>query len=179
MLLFLGTFLLQCTSVLVSHITQNPKAPHEKAIISICCYLNVIQEEGLLIYKPSLEMTVDCYVDADFAGLYGFEDSQDPISVKSCTGYVILFADCPLLWLSKLQSEIALSTLESEFIALSSSFRSLIPTKRLIEETLKGMNITSKAKYSAKLTIFEDNNAGALQLAISKLTPGTRHIGCD
>jgi hypothetical protein len=74
-------------------------------------------------------MTVDCYVDADFAGLYGVEDSQDPISVKSRTGYVILIANCPLLWVSKLQSEIALSTLESEFIALSSSFRSLIPTE--------------------------------------------------
>jgi hypothetical protein len=79
-------------------------------------------------------MTVDCYVDADFAGLYGVEDSQDPISVKSQTGDVILIANCPWLWVLKLQSEIALSTLESEFIALSSNFRSLIPTKRLIKE---------------------------------------------
>ena len=155
--------------------THNPKVSHEKAIIRICRYLKGTQEEGL-IYEPSSEMTVDCYVDADFAGLYGVEDSQDPISVKSRTGYVILIANCPLLWVSKLQSEIALSTLESEFIALSSSFRSLIPTKRLIEETLKGLNITSMVKYSAKSTVFEDNN-GALQLATTKkLTPRTRHI---
>ena len=76
--------------------THNPKVSHEKAIIRICRYLKGTQEEGL-IYEPSSEMTVDCYVDADFAGLYGVEDSQDPISVKSRTGYVILIANCPLL----------------------------------------------------------------------------------
>ena len=87
--------------------------------------------------------------------------------VSNRTGYVILLANCPLLWVSKLQSEIALSTIESEFIAQSSSFRSLIPTKRLIEATLSGLDIKTDVHYSAKSTFFEDNS-GALGPATTK-----------
>jgi hypothetical protein len=53
----------------------------------------------------------------------------------------------------KVTTEIALSILESEFIALSSSFRSLIPVKRLIEETRSGLDITTQVQYSAKSTL--------------------------
>ena len=31
-----------------------------------------------LIYKPSKELQVDCYVDADFAGLYNREAPENP-----------------------------------------------------------------------------------------------------
>jgi hypothetical protein len=60
-----------------------------------------------------------------------------------------------------------LSILESEFIALSSSFRSLIPVKRLIEETLSGLDIKTQVRYSTESrTVFEDN-AGALQRSVN------------
>jgi hypothetical protein len=155
--------------------THNPREIHEKALLRICRYLKGTLHDGL-IYEPSEEINVDCYCDADFAALHGIEASDDPNSAKSRTGYVITIANCPVLWVSKLQTEIALSTLESEFIALSSSFRSLIPVKRLIEETLSGLDIKTQVRYSSKSTVFEDN-AGALQLATTKrLTPRTRHI---
>ena len=35
-------------------------------------------------------------------------DSQDPISVMSLIDFAIFFAGCPVVWLSKLQSEVAL-----------------------------------------------------------------------
>ena len=66
---------------------------------------------------------VDCYADADFAGLWGHEDPQDPICARSRTGFVVTFANCPLLWVSKIQIEIALSTLYSEYVAFSHSVR--------------------------------------------------------
>ena len=47
------------------------------------------------------------------------EDKQDPISVKSRTGYVIMYNGSLLMWISKLQTQIALSTLEAEYILLS------------------------------------------------------------
>ena len=43
------------------------------------------------------------------------------------TGSVIMVADCPLLWVSKVQSLVATSTLEAEYIALSHSMKELIP----------------------------------------------------
>ena len=66
-----------------------------------------------LEFKPSPKMELDLYVDADFAGLWNVENDQDPVCVKSRTGYVITYGSCPVVWVSKLQTEIALSTLES------------------------------------------------------------------
>ena len=62
---------------------------------------------------------MDCYADANFAGLFAVEDPQDTTSVKSRTGHVLTFARCPILWISKLQTDIALSILHAEYVALS------------------------------------------------------------
>ena len=51
-------------------------------------------------------------MDADFVGLCKYEDYQDPVFLKSSTGYVMTLRGCPLHWLSKLQTYIYLSTLE-------------------------------------------------------------------
>eukprot|EP00956_Cyclotella_meneghiniana_P011736 scaffold16518_cov36-Cyclotella_meneghiniana.AAC.3 len=39
--------------------------------------------------RPDDSRGIDCYPDADFAGLYGQEDSQDPHCTRSRTEYVI------------------------------------------------------------------------------------------
>ena len=54
------------------------------------------------IFNPSKKLVVDYYADADFVGLWGHEDPQDPICARSRTGFVVTFANCPLLWVSKL-----------------------------------------------------------------------------
>ena len=48
------------------------------------------------------------------------------------------------MWKSSLQTEIALSTLESEYIALAAAMRELIPARRLLEEIVS--HIDPKAK---------------------------------
>ena len=106
--------------------THSAKASIDAAILRTCCYLQGTKEDGL-IFNPTTELNVDCYVDADFAGLIRVVDPADPISVKSRTGYVIMIANCPLLWVSRLQQEISLSTQKSEHVALSSSLRDVIP----------------------------------------------------
>jgi hypothetical protein len=62
-----------------------------------------------------------------FAGGWCQEVGEDPASVLSRTGYVIRLYGCPLFWVSKLQTEIALSTTKSEYIALSQAMREVIP----------------------------------------------------
>ena len=71
------------------------------------------------IIHLSAEQWLDCYIDADFSGMWNPEESDDLSSIKSRTGYMIMFATCPTLWVSKLQMEIELSTTEVEYIALS------------------------------------------------------------
>ena len=79
---------------------------------------------------------MDCYANADFAGLWGHENPQDPIFARSRTSFVVIFGYCHILWVSKIQIDIALSTLHSEYVALSRSVRSLLPLKSLIKEVI-------------------------------------------
>ena len=82
--------------------------------------------------NPSKDLTIDCYPDADFAGMYGYENSSDASCVKSRTGFVITVANCPVLWQSKLQTETALSTMEAEIVALAHSCRELFPIMDMV-----------------------------------------------
>lgn len=43
-----------------------------------------------MIIKPTADLTLELYVDADFARLWNAENSEEPISVKSCTGFIIM-----------------------------------------------------------------------------------------
>ena len=100
--------------------THNPKASHRAAVKRICHYSQGTKTKGLIL-KPSKQLTVDCFVDADFAGQWNVENPEDPLCVKSQTGYVLLVGNCPVHWVSKLQSEISVSTMEAEYISLSTA----------------------------------------------------------
>ena len=65
---------------------------------------------------------VDVYPDADFAGMYGRKNPNDPACTKSRTGFIITFSHCPVLWISNFQTETALSTMEAYTIAPSNIF---------------------------------------------------------
>ena len=51
------------------------------------------------------------------------QSSIDPLSTHSRTGFVIYYAGCPIVWTSKIQTITALSTTETEYIALSSALQ--------------------------------------------------------
>ena len=126
--------------------------------------------------KLTKELTLDCYVDADFAGLWNVEHCDDPVCVKSRTGYLFKLANCPLLWVSKLQTEIALSTRDAEFIALSQAMRELLPMRELLTDIAKEMQLDIGSPAMVRSKVFEDNN-GALSLAmVPRLTTRNKHL---
>ncbi len=72
--------------------------------------------------KPfEILLKIDSFPDADFAGMHGHEKMDDPVCAKSRTGYVIMVANFPIMWHSKLQSETTLFSMETEIIALAHS----------------------------------------------------------
>ena len=160
----------------VARFTHSPKQSHAQAVKLICRYLKATRTKGLILNPVTDELTVDCFCDSDFAGLWRQEDDQDPVCVKSRTGYVIKVAGCPLTWSSKLQSEVALSTMSAEYVALSQAMRELIPLRRMVSEVCKALKIKPYTGTKIKSTVFEDNN-GALGMAVSpKITPRNKHI---
>ena len=160
----------------VARFTHSPKRSHEIALERIGQYLKGTIDDGLIL-KPTGAFDIDAYVDADFAGLWPLEDKQDPSCVKSRTGFVICISSCPVIWTSKLQSEIALSTMESEYNALSLCMKSVLPFKNTVKAVARGVGLASDMVTTFKTTVWEDN-AGALALANmepGQITPRSKH----
>eukprot|EP00804_Cyclotella_cryptica_P004228 CCRYP_014560-RA/>CCRYP_014560-RA protein AED:0.48 eAED:0.51 QI:0/-1/0/1/-1/1/1/0/127 len=119
-------------------------------------------DKGLIV-TPSLVPRVDCYPDANFAGLYGHEDALDPHCARSCTGYVILAFGCPVLWRSRLQTKITLSTTEAEYVILSTACKDLLPLVSLIRELSDAVGLDASFVSNIHCKVREDN-VGALTL---------------
>jgi hypothetical protein len=142
-----------------------------------------------MILKPSSTFALDMFVDADFAGRWHKEYSHLRDSVLSCTGSVVTFCGCPITWASKLQSEIALSTMESEYIALSTAARDLIPLQRVLQDILSNtfihlpdrlrdtINSSTVESILPQSNIYKDNMA-CIVLATTETSfkPHTKHI---
>ena len=84
---------------------------HELAVMRIGQYLVNNPDKGI-IYNVDKFRGLEVYVDADFSGGWSQADTQNADNVLSRTGYIICYANCPIIWGSKLQTEIALSTAE-------------------------------------------------------------------
>ena len=140
-----------------------PNLLHEDAIKRIGRYLVGTWDKGMIL-KPTTLLNINAYPDADFAGLYGHEDNNDPVCVRSRTGFVITVANCPIFWSSKLQTETALSTMEAETIALASCCRELFPIMDQVAEIVNAVGMPDPDNPTMHVTIHEDNS-GALILA--------------
>ena len=93
----------------------------------------------------------------------------------SQTGMVIMYANCPVFWRSSLQMEIALSTAEAEYIALSSALRQVLPLMKMMDEINEVFTLfISKPKFACK--VHEDNESCIKMATGTKFSPRTKHI---
>ena len=152
----------------------NPMRSHELAIMRIGRYLVQNPDQGV-VYKIDRSKGLEVYADADFAGAWSAADSTNADNVLSRTGFVICYANCPIVWCSKLQTEIALSTAEAEYIALSHALREAIPIQNLTKE-LNCVVPLHLPDPDFCLTVHEDNLSTIAMAESIKFTPRTKHI---
>jgi hypothetical protein len=154
----------------------NPKRQHGYAVRWLARYLKATRDKGTILRPDHSKEELEVYVDADFAGNWDPNETEDRDTARSRHGYYITYAGCPILWKSQLQNEIALSSTESEYTGLSYALRDAIPIMELFKE-MKKVNMpikSSKAKVHCK--VFEDNS-GALEIAkVAKFRPRTKHL---
>ena len=146
--------------------SHDPKKSHATVIKTIIRYLNRTSDKGMIV-RPTGVLGLENYVDASFAGNYGVEPAENPVTVKSRTGIIIFLAGCPLIWKSQVQSSIALSTFHSEYAGLSHSMRILIPLRALLIETITMLDLPAAIASTIHCRVHEDN-ASALLLANSQ-----------
>jgi len=101
----------------------------------------------------------------------------DPSTAKSRAGFIITYGACPIIWASKLMQEVALSTTEAEYGAISLSLRDVIFLMQMVAETAAQLKWeTSQRVPTVHCKLFEDNS-GALEMArLPKMGPRTKHV---
>ena len=110
---------------LVSRYMHNPGKVHWHAVKWILRYIVGTVDIGLK-FEKSEDSLVTGYVDSDYAG--------DLDKRRSTTGYVFTMAGGPVSWRSTLQSTIALSSTEAEYMAITETVKEAIWLQGLVTD---------------------------------------------
>ena len=103
--------------------------------------------------------------------LVGYSDSDwgsCPVTRKSTTGYVFMLNNGAISWNSKLQTTVAISTMEAEYMAMCATMQEGV----FLRQLLKDMNFEQKDS-----TDINEDNIGAISLAKKPvITNRSKHI---
>ena len=152
------------------------KQSHGDAIRHLCRYLKATRDKNI-ICNPANNKSYECWVDTDFAG--GFDPKiagTDPTTSKSCSGWAIAYAGCPVTWASKLKTLTALPTREAKYFALSTACRELIPMMELTKEIRSYIIKSHPAMPKIHCKVFEDNSGALEMVHTPKLRLRMKHI---
>ena len=82
--------------------------------------------------------------------------------------------------MSKILTDIAISTPHYEYVGLSCSVRALLPLKNLIKKVIKNLGIDSeKIKFVSIYTVYEDNNVSKVVETSPRMTPTSKQISVN
>ena len=149
----------QAVSV-VSRYMHNPGKGHWQAVRWILRYLQNTLDVGLTFEQDeSLGQCIVGYCDSDYAG--------DLDKRRSTTGYLFTLAKAPVSWKSTLQSTVALSTIEVEYMTITEAVKEAI----WLHGLLKDLGVGQK-----QLELYSDSQS-AIHLAKNQVFHArTKHI---
>jgi hypothetical protein len=114
--------------------SENPSSEHWLALLRILSYLSGTRNNVLKLGGKHNQMILSAYSDSDWAG--------DLDERKSRSGYLILLNTSPIIWVSKLQVSVALSSTEVvrliQFIVLVKGWGNCV-TRKTSRHTLTAL----------------------------------------
>ena len=113
-----------CAVGQLSQFLNNPSTIHMHAAKRVLRYLQGTSTLGITYRPPPLRL--QGYSDADCAG--------DMDTRRSTTGYVVMLNNGAIAWRSRRQPTVALSTMESEYMALTEATKELKWVRTLLAE---------------------------------------------
>jgi hypothetical protein len=126
----------------VARFQEAPKESHVLTVNRIFKYLKGPKEFGLW-YPKGKDISLIAYTDADWAGCIDDRGST--------SGEKFYLGECLVSWLSKKQSSISLSTIEVEYIAVTTCCTHVLWMK----QTLKNIQV----EYDEPIPIYCDNTS--------------------
>ena len=145
----------------LSRFSNAPRLVHWKAMKRLIRYLSGTRDYGLLYARDEPSEVVG-YSDADWGG---------EADRKSTSGICFTLAGGPISWRSKTQRVVALSTAESELIALTEAVKEAVRIGYLASQFP-----TSEKKKKKPLPINCDNQAAIAIASEARYSERTKHI---
>lgn len=142
----------------LSRKAKDPTETHFKLLKQVARYIKGTLNLGIF-YERSKELVLSVHVDSSWAGGDGR---------KSVHGFVVSIGNAPLIFKTKLQSIVALSSTEAEYIGLSAAVKELCFVKNLFD--------FFNLKVRIPIEVFNDNQS-ALKIGRNMGSVGrTKHI---
>ena len=142
----------------LSRFMNNPGMIHWKLAIKVLRYVKTTKDYCLVL-KPKDDL-ISVYSDADWAG-----EIDDR---RSTSGHCIFFGGALISWKTKLQSAISMSTMESEFYALTYAIQEVQSVNYLLEEL--------GIKQEKAIIVHEDNQSAIKFSNNSSFKGRAKHI---
>jgi hypothetical protein len=133
-----------CTNIL-SRYLNNYNETHWSAVKRIFRYLQGTKDLSIKYIKSDHAPHITGFCDADWA--------NNPTDRKSITGYVFMYVNGPVMWKSKRQSSVALSSTEAELFAISEATKQSLYIRKLI---------TSLGIPQQQIKIYNDNQSSII-----------------
>ena len=143
----------QCT-----HFSAKPKSNDCNIVYWLVRYLVGTKNKGYYI-NPNLHLGLQVYIGVDFAGNWDNSSPEtDRDTARSRYRFIISYLGTPITWKSQLQTEIALSSTESEYTRLSYALYGALPIMYMLREMQQlGLQVNSSILV-IKCRVFEDNS---------------------
>jgi hypothetical protein len=139
-----------CAVGQLSQFLNKPSSTHMLAAKRVLRYLQGTSTLGITYRPPPLRL--QGYSDANWAG--------DIDTRRSTTGYIVMLNNGAIAWKSRRQPTVALSTMESEYMALTDATKELKWVRMLLAE----LGYSNSKSDQDPTDLFSDNQ-GAIALA--------------
>lgn len=147
-------------TVLLSRFCTAPEKKHWTAIKDLFRYLKGTVNIGLFYRKArEQQLIVDVYTDADWAG--------DAETRKSTSGLIITLSGSPIIFASRQQPVVALSSTEAEYVAACEATKELVWLRSLLSELKVAFN---------KPLMHIDNRSTIRMIKNHEMQRRTKHI---
>lgn len=148
----------------LSQFQENPGRLHWNLLLRVLGYVWDTRKYQLNLSNITGTLEIVAYSDADYAA--NLDDRT------SCSGQLILVGGAPVDWRTIKQRCVALSTMESEFLALTETSKQLVWIKNIIAECASA----SLFNFVDKVVLLSDNQS-AIAFASSPIENNrTKHV---
>jgi Reverse transcriptase (RNA-dependent DNA polymerase)/gag-polypeptide of LTR copia-type len=152
----------------LSQFLSDPSILHFRAVKHVFRYLNGTITLCILYLSHHDKLLPIGFTDASYA--------TDPDDRKSHSGHVFFLADGPISWQSQKQTVVALSSMESEYIALSDASKEAVFLRKLHKSLQLHLLGSQELRISIPISIYTDSRSALDHVKNNVKHQRTKHI---